>query len=153
MPELGYIVLRICDRDGYNSDMSPLRWLFFILSIAAGIGLGWYYGRVISPVQYVDTTPATLRADFRADYTLMVAETFQNEQDLDNAARRLAILGSQPTAEFVSQALNFAKQNKYNPDDIALLQGLNVALQTWQPGAAPQQPSPVPTIQAQPGQP
>lgn len=137
----------------YNPDMSPLRWLFFILSIAVGIGLGLYYGRVISPVQYVDTTPATLRADFRADYTLMVAETFQNEQDLDNAARRLAILGSQPPAEFVLQALSFAQQNKYSPADMALLQKLNVALQIWQPGATPQQTSPIPTIQAQPGQP
>jgi hypothetical protein len=133
--------------------MSPLRWLFFIVSLAIGVGLGLYYGRVISPIQYVDTSPATLRADFRADYTLMVAETFQSEQNLENAARRLAILGSQPPIKFVSEALSFAQQNKYDPADIALLQNLSAALQVWQPDATPQQASPIPTNQAQPGQP
>ena len=137
----------------YNLDMSPLRWLFFIISIAIGVGLGLYYGWVISPVQYVDTTPATLSADFRADYTLMIAETFQNEQNLDNAARRLAILGSQPPTKFVTDAISFAQQNHYSPADIGLLQNLNTALQVWQPGATPQQAVPVSTLQAQPGQP
>lgn len=129
--------------------MSPLRWLFFIISIAAGLGLGLYYGWVISPLQYVDTTPATLRADFRADYTLMVAETFQSEQNLDSAARRLGILGSEPPVKFVTQALNFAQQNNYSQADIALLQNLSVALQVWQPGATPQQATPISTTPPQ----
>jgi hypothetical protein len=103
---------------------------------------------VISPVLDVDTTPASLRADFRADYTLMVAETFQDEQNLENAARRLGILGSQPPTEFVSEAISFARQNKYSPADIALLQSLSTALQVWQSDSTPQ-----PTIQTQPGQP
>jgi len=116
--------------------MSLLRWLFFVLSIAVGVGLGLYYGWVISPLQYVDTTPSTLRADFRADYTLMVAETFQHDQNIETAARHLAILGSQAPAQLASDALNFAQQNKFDPADIALLQNLNVALQVWQPGGS-----------------
>jgi uncharacterized protein involved in exopolysaccharide biosynthesis len=116
--------------------MSILRWLFFVLSIAVGIGLGLYYGWVISPLQYVDTTPATLRADFRADYTLMVAETFQHDQNIETAAHHLAILGSQAPAEFVAEALNFAQQNKFDPADIALLQNLNIAIQLRLPGGS-----------------
>jgi hypothetical protein len=126
--------------------MSPQRWLLFVFSIAVGIGLGLYYGRVISPVEYVDTTPATLRVDFRADYTLMVAETFQSEQNLENAARHLAILGSQPPTEIITEALNFARQNGFAPTDIATLQDLNVAMQGWQPGAAEQQAVPTSTV-------
>jgi len=126
--------------------MSPQRWLLFVFSIAVGIGLGLYYGRVISPVEYVDTTPATLRADFRADYTLMVAETFQSEQNPENAARHLAILGSQPPVEIIIEAINFARQNNFAPTDIALLQDLNVAMQGWQPGAAEQQAVPTSTV-------
>jgi hypothetical protein len=117
------------------SAMSPKRWIFFVLAAITGIGIGLYYGWVISPVQYVDTTPSTLRAEFRADYTLMVAETYQSEQNLNNAARRLAILGSQPPAQIVSFALNFAQQNKYSPTDIVLLQNLGMALQVWKPGS------------------
>ena len=114
--------------------MSRLRWLFFVLSIAIGLSLGLYYGWVINPVQYVDTTPASLRADFRADYTLMVAESFQRDQNIASAARHLANLGSQPPAEITSEALYFAQKNKFDPADISLLQNLGTALQTWQPG-------------------
>jgi hypothetical protein len=115
--------------------MSPKRWFFFVISILFGISLGLYYGWVISPVQYIDTTPSTLRADFRADYTLMVAETYQAEGNLDHAARHLAILGSQPPAQIVTSALNFAQLNKYSPSDIILLQNLGSALQVWKPGS------------------
>jgi hypothetical protein len=114
--------------------MSPKRWLLFVLAILTGTGIGLYYGWVISPVRYVDTTPTTLRADFRTDYTLMVAETYQAEQNLDNAARRLAILGSQPPAQIVISALDFANKNNYSPADIALLQNLSLAMQVWKPG-------------------
>ena len=53
--------------------MSKKRWFLFALAIAAGLGLGLYYGWVVSPVAYVDTNPTTLRLDFRADYTLTLA--------------------------------------------------------------------------------
>jgi hypothetical protein len=117
----------------YNLPMSAQRWFLFVLSIAVGVGLGLYYGWVISPVQYVDTTPSTLRADFKADYTLMVAETFQSEQNVEQAARRLASLGSQPPAQIAAQALTFAQNNRYSATDIGLLQNLIAALQVWQP--------------------
>jgi len=113
--------------------MNAKRWLLFILSIIIGAGLGLYYGWVISPVEYVDTTPATLRADYRTDYTLMIAETFHNEQDAEAAARRLALLGSEPPASLVAAALEFARQNGYASTDLQLLQELAVALQVWQP--------------------
>jgi hypothetical protein len=113
--------------------MSTPRWLFFLLAIALGLGLGLFYGRVISPVEYIDTTPSTLRADYRTDYTLMVAETFQGEHDAEAAARRLALLGSEPPASLATAALEFARQNDYAPTDLQLLQDLAVALQVWQP--------------------
>jgi len=113
--------------------MTAKRWLLFLLSILVGAGLGLYYGWVISPVEYVDTVPSTLRADYKADYTLMVAETFHSEQDVKSAARRLALLGSEPSAQIASAALEFARQNGYAPADIQLLQDLTLALQVWQP--------------------
>ncbi len=113
--------------------MSAQRWLLFALAIAVGIALGLFYGWVVSPVQYVDTIPATLREDFKADYTLMVAESYQSDQDVDQAARRLATLGSQHPAQIVANAIAFAQKNHYADADINLLQNLAVALQVWQP--------------------
>lgn len=112
------------------------RWLFFLLAIAAGIGLGLLYGWVVNPVKYIDTSPDTLRADYRADYVLMVAEIYHGERDLALAARRLAILGSEHPAKIAAAALDFALQHGYAPQDVALLQELAWALLTWQPAAA-----------------
>lgn len=104
--------------------------MFFFLSILAGVGLGLLYGWVISPVQYVDTSPDTLRADYRADYVLMVAEIYQAEQDSEQAIRRLGLLGGALLPpEIVAQALQFAQVNEYDSRDILLLQNLAVALQ------------------------
>ena len=119
------------------SPMSAQRWLLFALTIFIGLALGLVYGWLISPVQYVDTTPSTLRADFKTDYTLMVAETFESDQNVEQAARRLASLGSQPPAQISATALTFAQQHNYAATDIGLLQNLTVALQVWQPGGVP----------------
>ena len=113
--------------------MTTRRWIFFFLSLALGLGLGLFFGWVLSPVQYVDTTPGTLRIDFQTDYTLMIAEIFQRDQNVDLAGQRLATLGSQPPLETTAQALSFAQKNNYSSDDIALLQNLFTALQIAQP--------------------
>jgi hypothetical protein len=117
---------------------TTLRWIFFVVFLALGIGIGLYYALVISPVQYVDTTPGTLRIDYRSDYTLMVAEVYKKDQNIDLAARRLAVLGSQPPFEIVAQAIAFGQQYGYSANDLALLQNLAAALQVWQPGSTPQ---------------
>lgn len=109
------------------------RWIYFILAVLVGITAGLYYGWQINPVQYVDTTPASLRVDYRTDYVLMVAETYQAEGDLDLAARRLAVLGDKPPVEIVREAMIFAAQVPYADMDQDLLGQLASDLQTWNP--------------------
>jgi hypothetical protein len=115
------------------------KWLWVLLALAAGIGLGLLYGWVIDPVDFVDLTPDTLRADFRADYILMVAEAYGSEHDLDLAARRLAIFGSDPPAEIAAQALQFGPSAGFSASEMSALEELVAALRTWQPssGAVP----------------
>jgi hypothetical protein len=114
--------------------MSSKSWIQIAIALIAGIGLGLLYGLVIQPVQYADATPNILRADYRADYILMVAEAYQGEQNPEIAARRLAILGSEPPSQFVSAVIEYARINGFTPDEITLLQGLLSAMQTYQPG-------------------
>ncbi len=117
--------------------MSPQRWILFALSILVGIALGLIYGWVISPVEYVDTSPDSLRADYRADYVLMVAEIYQTEQDPGKAIRRLALLGGATLPhEIAAEALQFAQTNPYSPQDILLLQNLSLALQIYNASGA-----------------
>ncbi len=109
------------------------RWLLLLIAVIVGIALGLAYGWMVDPVQYTDVTPDVLRIDFRTDYVLMVAEAYQAEQDPGLAARRLAVLGSEPPALIAGEAYNFARQAGYPADDLNLMQELTVALQAWQP--------------------
>jgi hypothetical protein len=111
------------------------RWIWFLLLLILGVAVGLWYGWRINPVNYVDTTPARLRADYQTDYMLMVAEAYQAEGDLDQAARRLAALGDSHPAEIVRQGMIFAAQNNYADSDQDLLSQLASDLQTWVPGS------------------
>jgi hypothetical protein len=118
------------------------RWIlalgFLILGLVAGLSYGWW----IAPVQYVDTTPASLREDYRADYVLMVAEGFGADHDSETARRRLAVLGGRSPAESCLQAIGFARTAAYADHDLMLLEDLNRAMQSLSPLSAPLGTSP-----------
>ena len=65
----------------------------FLVALVAGLGLGLVVGWVLSPVQYTDTDPPSLRQDYRDDYVLMIATDYAREDDLVLARARLAGLG------------------------------------------------------------
>ena len=60
----------------------------------AGIGLGVYYAWIISPLRYVDTSPDTLRADFKDQFRVAIAAAFATDHNLDRAKARLVLLGN-----------------------------------------------------------
>lgn len=101
--------------------------------VLLGGALGLIYGWVVTPVEYVDTTPNSLRADYKADYVLMVAESYNHNEDLALAVRRLALLGDAAPSERVRDAMIFGAQNGYADSDLDLLSHLASDLQTWNP--------------------
>lgn len=111
--------------------MKSNRWIFIVIALIAGIALGLAYGWVIDPVDFFDLTPETLRADYKADYVLMVAEAYRAHREPGFAARQLAIFGSQSPTSIASQGLDFARANGFDAADIALIQELVTALQAW----------------------
>jgi len=113
--------------------MTSSKWITILVTALVGIALGLAYGWVIAPVQYTDVPPNILREDYRADYVLMVAEAYQNEQSPEIAARRLAIFGSETPAQIVTLTLDYATNNNFTQNEIMLLQGLLTAMQTYQP--------------------
>jgi len=117
--------------------MSPSTWIKLLIVLAIGIALGLVYGWVIAPVEFVDTTPETLRADYRADYVLMIAEAYHADKDKGLAARRLAIIGSQTPADITKQALQTGREAGYAPNDLILLEELFTAMQSYQPVSVP----------------
>ncbi|HET6845966.1 MAG TPA: hypothetical protein VFH29_03985, partial [Anaerolineales bacterium] len=108
---------------------SRSRLLVLALVVTVGIGLGLAYGRLVAPVEYVDTDPSSLRVDYRSDYVLMVAERYDADHDVLGALRRLSVLGAQSPDLLCAEALQFGQSTAYAPHDLELLQLLLRAMQ------------------------
>jgi hypothetical protein len=104
------------------------RWTLFIIILLLGLGLGLVYGWVVNPVSYQDTTLDSLRIDYKTDYTLMVAEVYHQDGDLDWALNRLTLLEDKYPIISVENALKFASQAEYTLPDMFLLRDLHNAL-------------------------
>ena len=117
----------------WHNTQTMVRWFRFLLVILIGIGLGLIYGWLINPVEYIDTSPNTLRIDYKSDYVLMVAESYQLDQDTSLVLRRLALLGSDPAADIIRQALIFAEKQGYTDADIALMRILLLDIENQTP--------------------
>lgn len=56
-----------------------------------GLAGGLYYAWLINPVEYVETAPDSLRADFRDDYLALIGAAYSGTGDLIRARARLAL--------------------------------------------------------------
>jgi hypothetical protein len=109
------------------------RYLYFGAAVAAGLALGLLYGWVLSPIEYVDASPNTLRIDYKADFVLAVAEAYSVEGDPLAAVRRLGLLGSPTPRDAVDEAILFAIDVGYAPADLDMMRELARAIETWNP--------------------
>jgi hypothetical protein len=104
------------------------RVFYFLLAIAIGVGLGFLYGWVINPPAASNTSPVTLRADYKADAVLMIAEIYHHDENLTGAQARLAQLGDPLTTG--QNALLSAQQLGYAYADVETMARLVQALQS-----------------------
>ncbi len=113
------------------------RWLVALVLGVIGIAVGLWYGWIANPVKFVDAPPSSLRADYRADYVLMVAESYHSTRDTDFARRQLAMLGADAPAILCARAIQTARQIGYSSDDQNLMQELMLAMQGAIPNPTP----------------
>jgi hypothetical protein len=65
---------------------------YLLTGLILGASLGVLFAWVISPVEYVDTTPASLRAKFKDQYRVLIASAYTANGDLVRARARLDLL-------------------------------------------------------------
>ncbi len=114
-----------------------LRTFRFWVGLALGLAGGLLYGWVLQPVEVADTAPPSLRQDYRADYVLMVAESYSAEGDVGLAAQRLAALGSEPPETYVDAAIAYASDQAFAAGDLELLSRLARDLLNAAPNPSP----------------
>ena len=79
--------------------------LITVLALLAGLAAGLAYAWVVSPIRYVDTTPNTLRADFKDQFRSVIAASYSATHNLDRARARLSLLGdADPVEALTAQA-------------------------------------------------
>jgi hypothetical protein len=100
-----------------------------ILGIAAGLIYGW----TLRPVEYINTSPDSLRADYRTDYVLMVAEAYAGDDDIELAQIRLAALGPQRPLDTVIEAIDYAVDHDFAREGLETLNQLAIALRELSP--------------------
>jgi hypothetical protein len=65
--------------------------LSVVLGVVLGVAAGLYYAWAVNPVEYTDTSPASLRGDFKLEYLTLIAAAFDGTGDLQRARARLAL--------------------------------------------------------------
>lgn len=90
------------------SDINHRKGNWYLLTgLIIGILFGLIISWVIAPVKYVDTTPSSLRQDFKDEFRAQIASAFYATNNLARAQARLDLLGDpDPIQALTNQAQN-----------------------------------------------
>lgn len=78
---------------------------YLITGLLIGLAAGILYSWLADPVEFLDTNPASLHPDFRAEYRSLIALAYEANGDIGRARMRLALLRDEyPAAELEAQA-------------------------------------------------
>jgi hypothetical protein len=111
-------------------------FLVIILGFAVGLGAGLAFGWS-RPVNTVKTDPTALSAEWQADWTLMTAQAYSLDGDLNAARQRLALLGGDDPGARVAQRGERAMAEGLPPSYIGTLARLAAALDARTPALSP----------------
>lgn len=116
------------------ASLDPMnRYIVFGVTILLGLVASVYYGWFARSVEISDAAPSLLRVDFKADYALMVAESFASDKDIERAIEHLVFLDSDNPRSPVVAAIEFGQDEGYSQDDLVLLAALAEALRDYDP--------------------
>ncbi len=118
--------------DALRQRLSGNLWLVAGLTFVIGLALGVFYAWVIDPVEWVNATPAHLRADLQEDYLRMAIDSYTVNRDVDLAIQRYQALGE--AAEQVLEAVG-RSPGEVNPTAI---QNFRALVELYETGAETQ---------------
>ncbi len=105
--------------------MKTRRFFFFFLAILIGVGAGLAFGWTMMPPAAPTNAPlGSLRADFRTDLVLMVAEDFQTDPNSMQALTQLDKLDEGDPITLLGDSIQYAQSIDYPAEDLKLMQDL-----------------------------
>jgi len=76
---------------------------YLLTGLILGFVLGVLYTWLVQPVEYIDTNPGSLRADYKDRYRAMIAAAYQYNHDLVRAQARLELLEDENMARTLAE--------------------------------------------------
>lgn len=105
--------------------MKTRRFIFFFLAILIGVGAGLAFGWMMMPPAAPTNAPLdSLRADFKTDLVLMVAEDFQTEPNPMQALGQLDRLDEGDPITLLGNSIQYAQAIGYPAEDLKMMQDL-----------------------------
>ena len=105
-----------------------VRFIWFGLSILAGILAGLFLGWSLLSGGKGNSGPESLRQDYKIDYILMVSEIYHQDRDFTAATARIALLGEDVNLRYIQQTILTARDMGYNTNDLELMVELSQAI-------------------------
>lgn len=96
-----------------------------ILGLIVGLIYSWFF----QPVEYKETPPSSLRADYKDQYRLMIAIAYSANGDLVRAQERLKLLKDRDMQQALIEQAQRILASEGNLDDARVLSGLASALE------------------------
>ena len=112
-----------------------------LIGFLAGLAVAW----IVQPVEYTDTSPASLRPAYKDLYRVLIATAYAANGDLVRAKARLERLGDEYPLQALTEQAQRTLAEGSSPEEARFLSLLALAMgQTppGQPGANP----PIPTL-------
>jgi hypothetical protein len=119
--------------------MKIRRLIFFFVAILIGLAAGLAFGWLMAPPQAPEKADLTqLRADYKADFVLMTAESYASNPDPMMVLNRLDDLDPDPLTLMVN-AMGYAEKVGYSTEDLTLMRTMFTAINQetvarWQGG-------------------
>ena len=122
---------------------------YLLTGLVLGFAIGLAFAWLVQPVQYVDTTPASLRQDFKDHYRALIASAYAANHDLVRARARLALLSDDDIYRALAEQAQHTLAGEGSPEEARSLGLLAIALGQDFPlpdqGTAPATALPTPT--------
>ena len=112
---------------------------YLLTGLIIGVALGLFYAWVLHPTQFIDTSPASLKAEYKERYRVLIASAYQANGDLVRAKARLQLLGDADMYTALAEQAQQALADGSSPKEARALGMLSVAL--GQAGAPPTPPT------------
>ena len=114
-----------------------------LLGLILGLAGALYYAWVVSPIVYVNVSPARLSDSNKAEYLFLVSQAYALDQDWERAQRRLAAIDDPALSQTVTRLLEQYVREGQPPDAIRNMAVLARQLGAEAPAVALFAPTPL----------